>query len=941
MTLKDEIVISKANVHNLKNVSLKIPKNTFTVITGPSGSGKSSLAFDTIYVEGQRRYIESLSSYARQFLGQFQPPDVESITGLSPAIAIEQNTNNKNPRSTVGTTTEIFDYLRILFARVGDLYCLETGEKVIKNTPTQIVKKIEQFEEKTKIHILSPLIENKIGNFSHEVSKCQAMGFSRIRVNGVIVSLQEEFNFSKNSPYTIDLVVDRIILKKNITKRIFDSIEYALKLGNGIVKILVGDNYEELIFSEHYMSPKIRKVYPDLEPGLFSFNSPLGACKKCNGLGETKNFIPSLIIKNENLSILNGALHSIIHKNTFLFQMILNIAEKLNVDLSLPYKNISNNFLDLLWHGSSEEYFFSFTSDSSKYEFTKNFPGIINWMEKKFNETTSKKIKAELEIFLDKSLCNQCKGNKLNPIALSTKIAGKNIIEISSLQINNCYKFLSNLNFNNEKKIISEKILKEIKSRLKFLLNVGLDYLTLNRSSYTLSGGESQRIKLATQIGSSLSGVLYVLDEPSIGLHQKDNELLIKTIKSLKELGNTVLVVEHDTEMIQQADYIIDIGPGAGIHGGKIIYSGPLNKVKRNNKSITIQYLKKQKGILLPSSRKKMDINIKLKGATLHNINNLNIDIPLGGLVCLTGVSGSGKSTLIHDILVPGLKYSIDKKLKEVSNFPQFKSLKGLENIHSVIELDQSPIGKSPHSNPATYTGLFTDIRELFSKTPESKIRGYKAGRFSFNIKGGRCEECEGYGVKKVEMHFLPDVYVTCVECNGKRFNQETLSILYKGKDISEILNFTIEESCNFFKNHPRLKRVLSTLNEIGLGYITLGQAANTLSGGEAQRLKLSKELSKMTKGNCLYILDEPTTGLHFQDVEVLLNTIFKLINKGHTVLIIEHNLDIIKMADHIIDLGPGGGNKGGKVVAQGPPEHVIKVKSSLTGQYLRPLLKK
>ena len=936
----NEINIQKARVHNLKDVSIAIPKNTLTVITGPSGSGKSSLAFDTIYVEGQRRYIESLSSYARQFLGQYQPPEVESISGLSPSIAIDQKTSSKNPRSTVGTTTEIYDYLRVLYARIGTLYDPETGKEVRKYTPTQIVKEVMKSGDKAKIQVLAPIKYISSIKFKDVLSKFTTMGFSRARLNGEFVSLEDSLKAPKGE-YKLEIIVDRIVIKDDVEKRLADSIEYALKLSGGDVLILVNDN-KELPFSEHNKSSNGETTYPELEPRLFSFNSPIGACETCNGLGESKTFDLDLILFDENLPVLEGAITPLAKKNSFLPNMVSCVAEEEGVDISIPYKKLPKKFKDLLWNGSDKVYTYAFTSENSHFEFSKPFPGITNWLEKKFLESGSDKVRMELEKFMNIKTCPSCNGLRLNRIALSTKIGNKNIMDLCTLSITDCFEYLNNIKLEGEKKIIAEKLLKEIISRLKFLIDVGLNYLTLNRGAMTLSGGESQRIRLATQIGSALSGVLYVLDEPSIGLHQRDNDRLIKTLKHLRDLGNTVLVVEHDEDTMNEADYIIDMGPGAGIHGGEIVSHGPVAKLLKDKKSLTAKFLSKVDTIEVPSVRKKATKFLKLSGANEHNVKNLNVQIPLGGVVCVSGVSGSGKSTLVHKVLVPAVKtYLANSGNKVIYQKTNYNSLTGVDEIKTIIELDQSPIGRTPHSNPATYTGLFDDIRDIFASTNESQIRGYKPGRFSFNVKGGRCEECEGNGVKKIEMHFLPDVYITCTECNGTRYNHETLSVLYKGKNISEILELSIEEAAEFFKNHTKIFRVLETLNSVGLGYMKLGQPATTLSGGEAQRLKLSRELSKRTKGHTLYVLDEPTTGLHFQDIKILLSALKQLVDQGNTLLIIEHNLDVIKTADWVIDLGPEGGSGGGMIVAEGTPEEVARNPKSFTGKYLKKILGK
>lgn len=934
----NEINIVKAAVHNLKDVSISIPKNTLTVITGPSGSGKSSLAFDTVYVEGQRRYIESLSSYARQFLGQYQPPEVESITGLSPSIAIDQKTSSKNPRSTVGTTTEIYDYLRVLYARIGTLYDPETGKEVRRFTPTQIVRELMKLPEKSKLSILAPIPNADKIKFKDQLSKFLSMGFSRARINGEQLQIGDSTKSPKGQ-YQLDIVVDRIVVKDDIEKRLADSIEYALKLSLGDVIVLVDDK-KELSFSEHNKSTEGSVVYPELEPRLFSFNSPIGACQTCNGLGETKTFDEDLMIFDENLPLLEGAITPLAKRNSFLYKMVETIAEEEGVDVSVPFKKLPKKFLNILFNGSDKVYRYSFTSENSHFEFSKAFPGLSAWLEKKFLESASDKVRLDLEKYMNIKTCPSCKGLRLNRVALSTKIGERNIMDLCTLSIAECHDYLVAIKLEGEKKIIADKLLKEIISRLKFLLDVGLNYLTLNRGAMTLSGGESQRIRLATQIGSALSGVLYVLDEPSIGLHQRDNDRLIKTLKSLRDIGNTVLVVEHDEDTMMASDYVIDMGPGAGIHGGEIVAHGTLPELLKNKKSLTAKYLSHEQKIEVPKTRVKATKFLKLSGASEHNIKNLSVQIPLGGLVCVSGVSGSGKSTLIHKILVPAVKSHLTRAHKSLYQKTNYNSLTGVDEIKSVIELDQSPIGRTPHSNPATYTGLFDDIRDIFASTNESQIRGYKTGRFSFNVKGGRCEECEGNGVKKIEMHFLPDVYITCTECNGTRYNAETLSVLYKGKNIAEVLDLSIEEAEEFFKNHTKLYRVLSTLTSVGLGYMKLGQPATTLSGGEAQRLKLSRELSKRTKGHCLYVLDEPTTGLHFQDIKILLSALKKLVEQGHTLLIIEHNLDVIKTADWVIDMGPEGGSGGGQVIATGTPEDIAKISSSHTGKYLKKVLK-
>ncbi|MBY0516053.1 MAG: excinuclease ABC subunit UvrA [Bacteriovoracaceae bacterium] len=930
----DKIVISKARVHNLKAVDVSIPRNTLTVITGPSGSGKSSLAFDTIYAEGQRRYIESLSSYARQFIGQIEAPDVESITGLSPAIAIDQKSTNKNPRSTVGTITEIYDYMRLLWARLGTPHCPETGEEVQRQTAQQMIERLLKLKEGTKLQLLAPVIRQKKGEHKEEMAKYMSLGFSRIRLNGEMLNLDDSLSIPKAKFNDIDLVVDRIVLKTGVRSRLADSVEYSLKLSGGYLVVLADE--KEIFFSEKNFSFKTNKSYPDLEPRLFSFNSPLGACPLCNGLGVTKNFDLESMITDENLSIPEGAIAPL-KKSSFLLNMVRSIAEAEKVDFDKPLKKHTEAFKKILFQGSDKVYTYKFESENSVFNFKKEFPGIKAWLEKKYHESDSDKVKLDLEEFMIIKKCDSCHGKKLNPFALAATIDKKNIMEICDLSVSEGFEFFNQLQFTGSEAVISQKLLKEIRERLKFLLNVGLDYLTLNRDAMTLSGGESQRIRLATQIGSALSGVLYVLDEPSIGLHQRDNEKLIKTLINLRDIGNTVIVVEHDEDTMRSADWLIDMGPAAGIHGGEIVSEGTPQEVMKNKNSLTGKYLSGKEMIVVPKERRKSADKLVLIDAKEHNLKNVTLEIPVGSLTCLTGVSGSGKSTLVHRILIPAFKNYLSRGRK--NNLKNYKAITGVDKFQGVIELDQAPIGRTPHSNPATYTGLFDDIRTIYSKTNESKVRGYKPGRFSFNVKGGRCETCEGNGSLKIEMHFLPDVYVQCQECGGKRYNPETLSILYRGKNIADVLDMSIEEAVGFFENYPKVARTLKVLNDVGLGYIKLGQPATTLSGGEAQRMKLSRELSKSTKGNTLYVLDEPTTGLHFNDIRILLVALNRLVDMGHTLLVIEHNLDVIKTADWVVDLGPEGGKGGGEIVAAGTPEQVAKSKRSHTGRFLSKLL--
>lgn len=932
----DKIIVTKARVHNLKDVDVIIPRNTLTVITGPSGSGKSSLAFDTIYAEGQRRYIESLSSYARQFIGQIEPPDVESITGLSPAIAIDQKSTTKNPRSTVGTITEIYDYLRIFYARLGIAHCPETGDLVAKQTPQQIVERVLKFKDGSKLQILAPIIRSKKGEHKEELAKFQAMGYSRIRLNGEIVTLDEKVNVPKAKFNNIDMVIDRLVLKEGVVARLTDSIEQALKLSDGFLVVLQDE--KEHFFSEKNYSFKSGKSYPDLEPRLFSFNSPLGACPTCNGLGISKTFDEQNLILDENITLVDGAIPAV-SKSSYLFNTVKSIAEQEKVDIEKPLKKLSEKFKNILFEGSDKIYNFKFESENSSFNFKKEFPGIKLWLEKRYNESESERTRESLEEFMVIQKCPTCHGKKLNPFALGVTIKDHSIMDVCDLSIADASEFFKNMKFEGNEAIIAGKLLKEIRDRIKFLLNVGLNYLTLNRDAMTLSGGESQRIRLATQIGSALSGVLYVLDEPSIGLHQRDNEKLIVTLQNLRDIGNTVLVVEHDEDTMMAADYLIDMGPKAGLHGGTVVAAGTPEEVQRMDKSLTGKYLRGEFKIEIPKERRKLTKKISLLKAKENNLKDVSVDIPLEGMVCITGVSGSGKSSLVHRVLVPALKNTFARLKKNRS--ANYQALTGIDQVQGLIELDQSPIGRTPHSNPATYTGLFDDIRNIFAHTNESKMRGYKPGRFSFNVKGGRCETCEGNGSIKIEMHFLPDVYVTCNQCRGRRYNNETLSVLYRGKSIADVLEMSIEDAVGFFENHTKVARALKTMNDVGLGYIKLGQPATTLSGGEAQRLKLSRELSKSTKGKTLYVLDEPTTGLHFEDINILLKALQKLVELGHSLLIIEHNLDVIKTADWVIDLGPEGGKDGGEIVAQGTPEQVAKVKLSYTGKYLDKILSK
>ncbi|MBF0363558.1 MAG: excinuclease ABC subunit UvrA [Oligoflexia bacterium] len=961
----DEIILYGARIHNLKNLNLTIPKNTLTVVTGPSGSGKSSLCFDTIYAEGQRRYMESLSSYARQFLEQFSSTEVDSIRGLSPTLAINQKTNSKNPRSTVGTITEIYDYLRVLYARVGIAHCTKCGNVINRQSAEQITNSILKLPTNTRIELLAPIVKKRKGEHKEELSKFMSLGFSRVRIDGEIKNLSDDLslNINKNQTHNIEIVVDRIILKDGIKKRLSDSVEQALKIGEGDLLVINSNSNttNEIFYSEKNSCHHCDISFPELEPRNFSFNSPLGACETCNGLGTTKKFNDNLIIVNKNISINEGAIAPLAKKSSFLYHMVETIAKEEKINLNTPLKDLPKKFLNTLLHGSNKIYNFHFSTENSTFKFKKAFAGIHHWLHRKFYETNSEKIRNDLLEFINTENCTSCNGRRLNPWALSTKILGLSIMDFCELSIENAYQFVKKLEkeLKGESAQIAARPLKEVAERLGFLLNVGLNYLTLNRSALTLAGGEGQRIRLATQIGSMLTGVIYVLDEPSIGLHARDNERLIKTLLSLRDLGNTVLVVEHDEETIRQADHIIDMGPGAGNNGGQIVAEGKLEEIMKNKKSLTGRYLSREECIpLIPLNERKKgsEFNsfISLEGATENNLKDLDIKIPLYSFVCVTGVSGSGKSTLIHDVLVPALssnlvtnKNKIQNKIKNENENEKsskqkrnYKNLSGHHHISNIIELDQSPIGRTPKSNPATYCGVFDNIRAIFAETSEAKIRGYKPGRFSFNVKGGRCESCEGSGVKKIEMHFMADVYITCQECNGKRYNSETLSILYRGKSIAEILDMSIEDAYNLFQNHKNISRILATLVSVGLGYMKLGQPATTLSGGEAQRLKLSRELGKNSSAHTLYVLDEPTTGLHFSDIKILLKAIHQLVVNGHSVIVIEHNLDVIKTADYIIDLGPEGGDKGGKIMFAGTISELLdRTTQSHTGYYLQKLL--
>lgn len=937
--MKDKIIIKGAKVHNLKNVDLEIPRDKLVVFTGLSGSGKSSLAFDTLYAEGQRRYVESLSAYARQFLGQMNKPDVEYIEGLSPAISIDQKTTSKNPRSTVGTVTEIYDYLRLLYARIGTPHCPKCGKEITQQTVDQIVDHVMAMGEKTKIQILAPLVRGRKGTHEKILDNIRKNGFVRARIDGEIYEItEEEVKLEKNNKHNIEAVVDRLVIKPDIERRLTDSLEMALKLSDGLVIVnKVGE--EDVLFSENFACADCGISIDELAPRLFSFNSPFGKCDHCDGLGTLMEIDEDLVIPNKELSIMEGAIASWgdgrLKEDAWTFAVLNALSKKYDFDLNTPIKDLPRNIVELLLYGTKgERVSVDYTKEGIKGTYNHAFEGEINNLKRRYRDTNSDLIKGEVEKFMSNNHCPKCKGHRLKPEALAVTVGEKNISEFTRLSVNEELNYINSLELSEKNKIISEQILKEIKSRLSFLKDVGLDYLDLARNSGTLSGGEAQRIRLATQIGSSLMGVLYILDEPSIGLHQRDNDRLIKTLKHLRDVGNTVIVVEHDDDTIKEADFVVDIGPGAGEHGGNIVAAGTLDVIKNCKESITGQYLRKEKVVELPSERRKGNGNfLSIKGAKENNLKNVNVKIPLGVLTMVTGVSGSGKSTLINEVLYKGL-YKIINRANVIPG--KHKEITGYEAIDKIIDIDQSPIGRTPRSNPATYTGVFDIIRELFSQTTEAKMKGYKPGRFSFNVKGGRCEACSGDGIIKIEMQFLSDVYVPCEVCKGKRYNRETLDVKYKGKNIDDILNMTVEEGLKFFENLPRIKNKLETLYDVGLGYIRLGQPSTQLSGGEAQRIKLAYELSKRSTGKTLYILDEPTTGLHIDDVNRLTQIIRRLVEGGNSVVVIEHNLDMIKCADYIIDLGPEGGDGGGTIVATGTPEEIVKVESSFTGKYLK-----
>ncbi|MDD6225819.1 MAG: excinuclease ABC subunit UvrA [bacterium] len=936
----DKIKIKGAREHNLKNVNLEIPRDKLVVFTGLSGSGKSSLAFDTIYAEGQRRYVESLSSYARMFLGQTNKPDVDNIEGLSPAIAIDQKTTSKNPRSTVGTVTEIYDYLRLLYARVGVPHCPVCGKEIKKQTVDQIVDKVMALEERTKIQVLAPVVRGKKGEHQKELEKAKKGGFVRVRADGIIYDLSEDIKLEKNKKHTLEIVVDRLVIKEDIRSRLADSIETASKLTKGLVTISVVDG-EDLTFSQNYACPDHGVSINELSPRMFSFNNPFGACPKCTGLGVFMKVDPNLVIPNKELSINQGGIKAsgwAMEGNTIAAMYFEALSKKYGFSLDEPICNLSDEIIDILLYGTKgENLTLHRKSPYGVSTLNRPFEGIITNLERRYKETSSNWIKEEITGFMSEIPCDSCKGKRLSPESLAVTVGGINIWDFCEMSVENALEFIDNLQFSEKDSVIASPIVKELKSRLGFLNSVGLNYLTLARSAGTLSGGESQRIRLATQIGSSLMGVLYILDEPSIGLHQRDNQKLLGTLKHLRDIGNTVIVVEHDEDTMRAADYIVDVGPGAGVHGGEIVCAGDLEKIKACKNSVTGMYLCGERKVPVPEKRRKGSGKfIEVVGAEENNLKNINVKFPLGEFICVTGVSGSGKSTLVNEILYKRLASELNRAKTRSG---KHKTIKGIENLDKVIDINQSPIGRTPRSNPATYTGVFTDIRELFASTQDAKARGYNSGRFSFNVKGGRCEACQGDGILKIEMHFLPDVYVPCEVCKGSRYNRETLEVKYKGKSIYDVLEMTVEEGCEFFANIPKISRKLQTLMDVGLDYIKIGQPATTLSGGEAQRVKLATELSKRSTGRTVYILDEPTTGLHIADVHRLIDVLQKLVDAGNTVIVIEHNLDLIKTADFIIDLGPEGGDKGGTVIAKGTPEQVALDENSYTGKYLKPML--
>ena len=942
MMRQNNLIVKGACEHNLKNVDVVIPRDKLVVFTGLSGSGKSSLAFDTIYAEGQRRYVESLSSYARQFLGQMEKPKVDYIEGLSPAISIDQKTTSKNPRSTVGTVTEIYDYLRLLYARIGIPHCPVCGREISRQSVDTIVDSIMELETGTKIQVLSPIVSGRKGEYVKELDSVRKSGFVRVRIDGITYDLSEQIKLEKNKKHNIEVIVDRLVIKDEIRGRLSDSVETAANLSKGLIIIdVIGG--EELMFSQNYACPEHGVSVEELNPRMFSFNNPFGACQKCSGLGTFMKVSEKLVVPDPSLSIRQGAIKAsgwtVAEGGTIALMYYEALAREYGFSLDVPYKDLPKEAKKVIMYGTDgKKIKMERKSVYGEGTYMKDFEGIINNVERRYAETTSEYSRNEIEQLMTAEVCPECKGARLKKESLFVTVGGINIHDFCSKSIKDALAFIDGLELSDRDMMIADAIIKEIKSRMKFLASVGLDYLTLTRNSGTLSGGESQRIRLATQIGSSLMGVLYILDEPSIGLHQKDNAKLLNTLRELRDLGNTLIVVEHDEETMMSADYIVDVGPGAGIHGGEIVCCGSPQDIMNCENSVTGQYLSGKKKIPVPAERRKGNGKfLEVRGAAENNLNGINVKIPLGEFVCVTGVSGSGKSSFVNEIIYKRLAV----ELNGAKRFPgKHDEMLGIENLDKVIDIDQSPIGRTPRSNPATYTGVFNDIRELFAMTSDAKSRGYTASRFSFNVKGGRCESCQGDGIMKIEMHFLPDIFVPCEVCGGARYNRETLEVKYKGKSIYDVLEMTVEEAVNFFSAVPKIHKKLSTLFDVGLGYVKLGQAATTLSGGEAQRVKLATELAKPATGRTIYILDEPTTGLHTADVHRLIEVLQKLVDKGNTVLVIEHNLDVIKTADHVIDLGPDGGDKGGNIVAEGTPEQVAKVKGSYTGEYLKKVLK-